>query len=67
MTEKINPLLQVAMQRLERAGLWKQGESTTIGREGHELLARDTPFRKRLLESSNLAAFENLSKPTHAV
>jgi len=55
MSEKINPLLQVAVQRLERAGLWKEGESTTIGREGHELLARDAPFRKRLLESDNLA------------
>lgn len=55
MTENTNPLLLLAKQRLGKAGLPPESESTTFGREGHDLLARDAVFCKRLLQSTNLA------------
>ena len=55
MTENINPLLLLAEQRLEKAGLPFESESTPFGRERHDLLTRDAVFCKRLLQSTNLA------------
>jgi hypothetical protein len=55
MTNEPNPLLVLAKQRLIKAGILDEGESTTFSRESHELLSRDAAFCKRLSQSTNLA------------
>jgi hypothetical protein len=55
MTNESNPLLVLAKQRLIKAGILDEGESTTFSRESHELLSRDAVFCKRLSQSTNLA------------